>query len=237
LLSANCLPQFKLKHNHIHKVYFVVALEGPVVPIKSTFIDDQGIPYCASHYHVIQPIFTDDQAKSSRHDPPLSSEASTFPYSPSSEIVDEFLTSFDILAQSHILPSLLPSVTVSTSYRQLSSSDLQYKVILLEAHRLRLNLSNYDDRVHMPLQNPAIYHSNKPDELPIVIDTRASCSITPMHSDFIGTIDPSDVPTLNNISGTTSVVGQGTIEWNIQDAKGIVKPIQTTAYYVPQATI
>jgi hypothetical protein len=110
-------------------------------------------------------------------------------------------------------------------------------VILLEARRLQLNLSNYDDRVHMPLQNPAIYHSNKPDELPIVIDTGASCSITPMHSDFIGTIDPSDVPTLNNISGTTSVVGQGTIEWNIQDAKGIVKPIQTTAYYVPQATI
>jgi hypothetical protein len=33
------------------------------------------------------------------------------------------------------------------------------------------------------------------------------------------------------------VVVQGTIEWNIQDAKGIVKPIQTSAYYVPQATI
>jgi hypothetical protein len=89
----------------------------------------------------------------------------------------------------------------------------------------------------MPLQDPAVYHSNKPEELPIVIDTGASCSITPIHSDFISTIDPSDVPSLNNISGTTAVVGQGTIEWNIQDAKGIVKPIQTTAYYVPQATI
>jgi hypothetical protein len=237
LLSANCLPQFKFKHNRTHKVHFVVALEGPVVPIKSTIIDDQGIPYCASHCHVIQSIFTDDQATLNQHDPPLSSEASIFSFSPSSEIVDEFLTSFDILAQSRIISSLLPSVTVSTSYRQLSSSELQYKVILLEAHRLRLNLSNYDDRVHMPLQNPAIYHSNKPDELPIVIDTGASCSITPMHSDFIGTIDPSDVSTLNNISGTTAVVGQGTIEWNIQDAKGVVKPIQTTAYYIPQATI
>ncbi|OEU11009.1 hypothetical protein FRACYDRAFT_193219, partial [Fragilariopsis cylindrus CCMP1102] len=89
----------------------------------------------------------------------------------------------------------------------------------------------------MPLQNPAVYHSNKPDELPIVIDTGASCSITPVHSDFISTIQPSKVPVLNNISGTTAVVGQGTIEWNIQDANGIVKPIQTSAYYVPQATI
>jgi hypothetical protein len=89
----------------------------------------------------------------------------------------------------------------------------------------------------MPLHNPVVYHSNKPDELPIVIDTGASCSITPVHSDFISSIQPSDVPVLNNISGTTAVVGQGIIEWNIQDANGIVKPIQTTAYYVPQATI
>ena len=151
--------------------------------------------------------------------------------------IDHFLNQIDILNQSKVWSALLPTVNISSSYKLLSSSDLQYKVILLEAHRLRLNLSNYDDRVLMPLQNPAVYHSNKPDELPIVIDTGASCSITPVHSDFISTIQPSKVPVLNNISGTTAVVGQGTIEWNIQDANGIVKPIQTSAYYVPQATI
>jgi hypothetical protein len=127
----------------------------------------------------------------------------------------------------------LPSVSIPSSYKQLSSSELQYKAILLEAHCLRLNLSNYDERVLMPLQNPSVYLSNKPEELPLVIDTGASCSITLIHSDFISTIQPSDVPVLNNITGTMAVVGQGTIEWNIQDANGIVKPIQTSAYYVP----
>jgi hypothetical protein len=151
--------------------------------------------------------------------------------------VDTFLQSIDILKQSRIWSSILPSVNIPLTYKLLPSSDLRYKVILLKAHCLQLNLSNYDERVLMPLQNPAVYHSNKPDELPIVIDTGASCSITPVHSDFTSTIQPSNVPVLNNISGTTAVVGQGTIEWNIQDANGIVKLIQTSAYYVPQATI
>jgi hypothetical protein len=160
--------------------------------------------------------------------------------SPSNSIssnIDSFLQSIDILNQSRTWSALLPSVSISPSYKLPPTSDLRYKVILLEAHRLRLNLSNYDERVLMPLQNPAVYHSNKPEELPIVIDTGASCSITPVHSDFISTIHPSKVPVLNNISGTTAVVGQGTIEWNIQDANGVVKPIQISAYYVPQATI
>ena len=156
---------------------------------------------------------------------------------PSSTSINCFLQSFDILAHSHMLSTLLPSVTISPSYKLLSIADPRYHMVLLEARRLQLSLSNYDDRVTMPLHSPAVYHSNKPAELPIVIDTGASCSISPVHSDFISNILPADVPSLNNISGTTAVVGQGTIEWRIQDAKGIVKPIQTSAYYVPTATI
>ena len=154
-----------------------------------------------------------------------------------SHYMNHFLESFDVLQQSRLLSSLLPSVSISSSYTLLSNSDSRYKVILLEARQLQLNLSNYEERVTMPLNQPAIYHSSKHDELPIVIDTGASCSLTPIHSDFIGAIEPSNIPTLNNISGKTPVVGQGLIEWNIQDVKGILKPIQTTAYYVPTATI
>ena len=151
--------------------------------------------------------------------------------------MNHFLESFNILEQSRLLSKLMPSLTISSSYTLLTRSDPRYTVILLEARHLQLNLSNYDERADMPMHQPAIYHSNKPDELPIVIDTGASCSLTPIHSDFIGTIEPSTISTLNNISGKTPVVGQGQIEWNIQDVNGIVKPIQTTAYYVPSATI
>jgi hypothetical protein len=223
-ISSNTLPQFKLKHNRIHNVRFVVAPEGPVVPINSTFTYDQAVSDCASPDH----LNTHDQVM-------LNSDSSLL--HDKLDTVDNFLNSFDVLAQSKLLSSFLPTVSITPSYTRLSTSDPRYTVILLEARHLQLNLSNYDERVTMPLQQLAIYHSNKPDELPIVIDTGASCSLTPIYSDFIGTIDPSDIPTLNNISGKTPVVGQGIIEWNIQDVRGIVKPIQTTAYYVPQATI
>jgi hypothetical protein len=213
--SKNTLIQFKLKHNRIPKVRLVVASEQTVYPYQ-----------------------LNDRSRSSISSP---SEATyclpCITTTPSPDSVDEFLSSFDVLEQSHLLSSLLPTISMTSSYSLLCRSDPRYTVILLEARHLQLNLSNYDERVSMPLQQPSIYHSNKPDELPIVIDTGASCSLTPIYSDFISTIDPSDIPTLNNISGKTPVVGQGRIEWNIQDARGIVKPIQTTAYYVPQATI
>jgi hypothetical protein len=118
---------------------------------------------------------------------------------PSSDNIASFLNTFDVLAQSRLLSTLLPSVSITSSYKLLQRSDPRFTVILLEARQLQLNLSNYDERVAMPMHQPAIYHSNKTDELPIVIDTGASCSLTPIHSDFTGTIDPSNVPTLNRI--------------------------------------
>ena len=154
-----------------------------------------------------------------------------------SHYITHFLESFDVLAQSRLLSKLLPSLSTSSTYTLLHRSDPRYTVILLEARQLQLNLSNYDERVSMPMYQPTVYHSNKPEELPIVIDTGASCSLTPIHSDFIGTIEPANIPSLNNISGKTTVVGQGQIEWKIQDVNGVVKPINTTAYYVPSATI
>jgi hypothetical protein len=47
-LPLNSTPQFKLKHNRTHNVHFIVAPEGPVVPVKSTFTYDQAILNCAS---------------------------------------------------------------------------------------------------------------------------------------------------------------------------------------------
>ena len=217
--------------------YFNTKPLGPVVPLNS-ISDDQVKSHIA---FVDRPASYDAYLLNDRSSISSPTDASyclpTIDSLPSSSSINCFLQSFDLLAHSRMLSTLLPSVTITSSYKLLSATDPQYHVVLLEARRLQLNLSNYDERVVMPLHNPAVYHSNKPNELPIVIDTGASCSITPVHSDFISTILPSDVPALNNISGTTSVVGQGMIEWRIQDAKGIVRPIQTTAYYVPKATI
>jgi len=47
----------------------------------------------------------------------------------------------------------------------------------------------------------------------------------------------SDVSELKGISHTEHVVGKGVVEWTIRDVFGTVRTIQTTAYYVPAASI
>ena len=73
-------------------------------------------------------------------------------------------------------------------------------------------------------------------EVPVVIDTGASCSLTPNIQDFIGPLRPCG-SRITGLDSTTTVAGIGTIQWTIQDATGTVKFIRCEAYYVPNATI
>ena len=58
----------------------------------------------------------------------------------------------------------------------------------------------------------SIFNALSPD-LPIVIDTGASTSITPQLSDFIGDLKPAATSEVNQLSGSTKIVGRGTGEW------------------------
>jgi hypothetical protein len=73
--------------------------------------------------------------------------------------------------------------------------------------------------------------------LPIVIDTGASCSLTPNADDFIGSIKPSSVKSLTGLADDTEVVGEGLVEWTIRDVFGVTRTMRTQAYYVPKAHI
>jgi hypothetical protein len=82
----------------------------------------------------------------------------------------------------------------------------------------------------------SIYFSNR-DNMPIVIDTGASLSLTPNINDFIGDLKPAHIQDLNGLSSKTTVVGVGRVRWTVCDLFGVVRNIETTAYYVPEATI
>ena len=83
----------------------------------------------------------------------------------------------------------------------------------------------------------SIYFSNRMDDLPIVIDSGATLSLTPNRNDFIGPLRPAPMSELNGLSHTTAVEGVGTVEWTIRDLFGTTRTIRTEAYYVPKATI
>jgi hypothetical protein len=83
----------------------------------------------------------------------------------------------------------------------------------------------------------SVYCSHKEDCVPIVIDTGASVSVTPVLADFIGPLRPCVTANLKGLSGSTEVIGEGTVNWLVRDMFRNKRKIQTTAYYVPDASI
>ena len=74
-------------------------------------------------------------------------------------------------------------------------------------------------------------------DLPVVIDSGASRSLTPNLSDFVGPLRECSVDTLKGLGGKSLVVGVGTVEWTIRDLYGKTGKVRTEAYYVPSAEI
>ena len=157
------------------------------------------------------------------------------PTSYTSSDVVSFLTSFDVLQHYHTFTSL-SSATIPKHYNLLPSSTTLHKRILLEARGLQTTLGRYNES--LPLISPSIFTSSITGELPIVIDTGASCSITPLLSDFTSPPTTADTKSLGSLtSASTTVTGQGPIEWKIEDMHGVCRPLPTTAYLVPEATV
>ena len=73
--------------------------------------------------------------------------------------------------------------------------------------------------------------------MPIVVDSGASLSLTPHFEDFVEPPNPCDLSDLHGLSGTTKVLGMGTVEWMVRDLYGAVRTIRCQAYYVPQAKV
>ena len=82
-----------------------------------------------------------------------------------------------------------------------------------------------------------VYFSHTPDDLPIVIDSGASLTLTPNRSDFIGKLRVPKITELKGLNSNVKVTGVGTVEWTIRDVFGAIRTIRTEAYYVPDASI
>jgi hypothetical protein len=61
--------------------------------------------------------------------------------------------------------------------------------------------------------------------------------VTPVLTDFIGPLSPCATANLKGLSGSTEVIGEGTVNWLVRDMFGNKRKIQTTAYYVPEASV
>ena len=91
---------------------------------------------------------------------------------------------------------------------------------------LKLQTDNLEETTF----NLSIYVSTKPEEVPIVIHSGASISLSPNKNDFIGSIFPSSITLLNGLSNTIQVLEEGLISRTIRDSLGTARFIQTKAY-------
>ena len=162
-------------------------------------------------------------------------ERPSSPFTPSTIAIDSLLQEIDVLSHHHFMTSLL-TLNIPTRYKSISPSDNRYKRILLEAKGLRTSLRAY--RETLPLQTPTVYISSLSSELPIVIDTGASCSVTPNLKDFITTPTVPETQSMEGLNGDkTTVVGAAQLRWDIEDVNGVRSDIETFGYFIPTANI
>jgi hypothetical protein len=76
--------------------------------------------------------------------------------------------------------------------------------------------------------------NQKSDDIPVVLDTGALTSLTPVLSNFIGPLTQAPIDEIRGLTATTRVVGRGIVQWKICDYCNVTGVVQTLAYYVPE---
>ncbi len=84
---------------------------------------------------------------------------------------------------------------------------------------------------------PKVFLSSHRGDVPIVIDTGCSMSITPFIEDFVTDIEPLEELEMHGLTDSVTIVGVGTVEWPVRDVFGRVSVLKTRAYHVPKATV
>jgi hypothetical protein len=121
-----------------------------------------------------------------------------------SSLVHTFLDSFDHLEH---YKQLLSIVSEGNLPSPVLPSVLYHKAI-----RAAANLSGSQPTIPSNVQ---VYTCKREEELPIVIDTGASFSVTPTISDFCGPIKPADLLSLKGLKDSVTVCGMGPVKWEI----------------------
>ena len=73
--------------------------------------------------------------------------------------------------------------------------------------------------------------------LPLIIDTGASCCVSPCRDDFVpGTYRPSKMK-IKDLSSMNKVAGKGMIKWHVLDRQGNTHCIELEGYHIPHASV
>ena len=83
----------------------------------------------------------------------------------------------------------------------------------------------------------SMHNMKKASKFSLIWDTGASMSISPDKNDFISMSKPKGITTLLGISKGLVVKRKGIVRWNLIDEKGVVRPLEVPALYVPNCKV
>jgi hypothetical protein len=167
--------------------------------------------------------------------------------------LDAFVKQIDPIKQFKMMRQLSTTSIVGTRDEVMSElmSHRQKRALIAAAHLSNslpramdasLSLEELTSRKFQPnelaqlTRTRSVYFSTM-DDLPIVIDTGGSFSVTPNREDFEGDLRPANIDDLQGLAGPAVVAGVGTVKWTIKDVFGATRTIRTQSYYVPEAAI
>jgi hypothetical protein len=140
----------------------------------------------------------------------------------------------------HFLRSFNPAKT-GLDILQMSRHD--HRVAPKQKRRVSVHLRDCLRTIHeqiasnvllFPAYKGLVYNSFGPMNLPLIVDTGASCGcITPLKDDFIpGTYKSSSVK-IKDLSGSNKVAGRGLIRWNVKDKFGQTQVLKLKVIMFP----
>ena len=93
------------------------------------------------------------------------------------------------------------------------------------------------DRTKWEPHASAKFYSVSSDNVPVVIDSGASTSVTPFFDDFVGKFALLEDHKVDGITEEAIIEGVGEVEWTVYDHYGNKGLIRTLCYYMPKAKI
>jgi len=159
----------------------------------------------------------------------------------SQEEADEYISGFDVLEWIHAYATLKADSYMGSRRimgvrsRALVAAQELIKELSLQVKQDPAGQPDYG--AVLPQRQSVFLSLHEKRNLPIVLDTGASMSITPYRQDFCSRIDKGELKELTGLSHKTRVAGVGMIKWTVRDVFGQVRSFKTKGYYVPDANI
>ena len=142
----------------------------------------------------------------------------------------------DLLSKLHPLNLLQHEMDVRTKLFGLCLDTISMEEAFITAVNLERELKMKTKPDHKMTGGYVTEHMTK-SEMPIVFDTGASLSVTPVRCDFIAEPEKTDVENMTGLSDSVLVKGVGWVEWTVRDVFRRIHRIRTRAYWVPTASI